>query len=185
MKSGAMVITFQPLQESHFPLLLKWLKMPHVKAWWDQDVHWTPELIKKKYGTYVQGFKRLNLPDHIVEKPMHAFVVYVNGEEIGYIQYYNAYDFPREQGYEIEGLPQNMASLDVFIGEEDYFGKGLGPTIMKQFLKEKVDPIYDACFVDPDTANIQAILVYEKAGFKKVKTVKDGRITWMVKEKPR
>jgi len=176
-------ITFIPLQQSHFPLLLKWLETPHVKAWWDQDVCWTSELIKEKYGTYVQEFKRLNLPDHIIEKPMHAFVVCVNGEEIGYIQYYNAYDFPREQGYEIEGLPQNMASLDVFIGEEDYFGKGLGPTIMKQFLKEKVDPFYDACFVDPDTINVQAIRAYEKAGFKKVKTVKEGTITWMVREK--
>ena len=99
-----------------------------------------------------------------------------------YIQYYDAYDFPREQGYEIEDLPQNMASLDVFIGEEDYFGKGLGPRIMEQFLREIVDPFYDACFVDPDTTNLQAIRAYEKAGFKTVKTVKEGTITWMVRE---
>jgi len=50
-----MKITFTPLQESHFPLLLKWLETPHVKAWWDKDIHWTPELIKKRYASYVQG----------------------------------------------------------------------------------------------------------------------------------
>src|SRR3990167_1701181 len=121
-----MRITFTPLQESHFPLLLHWLETPHVKAWWDQDVQWTPELIKKRFETYVQGFKRLALPDRVIKKPMHAFIVCVNGQEIGYIQYYNAYDFPREQGYEIEGLPQSMASLDVLIGEEAVIGKGWG-----------------------------------------------------------
>ncbi|MBY0292843.1 MAG: acetyltransferase, partial [Alphaproteobacteria bacterium] len=63
-------ITFIPLQEHHFPLLLKWLEVPHVKAWWDQNILWTSELIKEKYGAYVQGFKRLNLPGRIIEKPM-------------------------------------------------------------------------------------------------------------------
>ncbi|NBO24779.1 MAG: aminoglycoside adenylyltransferase, partial [Chlamydiae bacterium] len=30
-----MKITFAPLAESHFSLLLKWLESPHVKKWWD------------------------------------------------------------------------------------------------------------------------------------------------------
>jgi len=114
---------------------------------------------------------------------MHAFIVCVNGQEIGYIQYYNAYDFPREQGYEIEGLPQNMASLDVFVGEKEAMGKGWGPRVLNQFLEEHIFKDFDACFVDPDTANAQAIRAYEKAGFKKVKTVNEGTITWMVREK--
>jgi len=42
-----MIITFKPLQETHFPLLLKWLETPHVKQWWDEDVVWTLELIKE------------------------------------------------------------------------------------------------------------------------------------------
>jgi RimJ/RimL family protein N-acetyltransferase len=46
-----------------------------------------------------------------------------------------------------------------------------------------VDPHYKACFVDPDTANIKAIRTYEKAGFKKIKMVKEGTIMWMVREK--
>lgn len=40
-------LTFIPLQERHFPFLLKWLEMPHVKAWWDKDVKWNIDLIKK------------------------------------------------------------------------------------------------------------------------------------------
>ncbi|MBY0291775.1 MAG: acetyltransferase, partial [Alphaproteobacteria bacterium] len=137
---------------------------------------------KEKYGAYVQGFKRLNLPGRIIEKPMCAFIICVNGQKIGYIQYYNAYDFLREQGYEIEGLPKSMASLDVFIGEKDWISCGLGPFIIEDFLKEHIFKHFEAVFVDPDTANIQAIRAYQKAGFQKIKTVKEGTITWMVKE---
>ncbi len=60
--------------------------------------------------------------------------------------------------------------------------KGLGPLLLLQFLKEHIDPLYEACFVDPDTANVQAIRAYEKAGFKAVKTVNEGTITWMVRK---
>lgn len=52
-----MTITFEPLAESYFSLLLKWLEAPHVKAWWDWDVTWTPELIPEKFGSYVKGYQ--------------------------------------------------------------------------------------------------------------------------------
>lgn len=177
-----MTIKFQSLQESHFPLLLKWLETPHVKVWWNPEVEWTLELIENKYRNYVKGFKRLEFQGCVIEKPIHAFLICIDDKEVGYIQYYNVYDFRREQRYEIEGLPDSLAALDIFIGKEEFLGKGLGCRIIKQFLSEYVDPHYDACFVDPDTANIRAIRTYENAGFKKIKMVKDGRITWMLRE---
>lgn len=179
------MMTFLPLQEKHFPLLLEWLETPHVKAWWDQDVHWTMELVKEKYGCYVKEFKRLTLSDKIIEKPMHAFIMCVDGVEVGYIQYYSAYDFPREQGYELKGLPSSLASIDVFIGEASFIGKGFGPLLMEAFLDEHVFKEFEAVFVDPDTANLHAIRAYEKAGFQQVHTIKKGSITWMVKNSPR
>lgn len=178
-----MVIFFKPLQNAHFPLLLKWLESLHVKAWWDQDVHWASELIEKKYTSYVQGFKRLVLENRVIKKPIHAFIIHSDEKAVGYIQYYNAYDFPREQGYEIEGLPTSLASLDVFIGESEWIHQGLGPIMIDAFFREQVLTHFDACFVDPDPANTYAILAYEKAGFKKVKTIKDETIIEMVRMK--
>ena len=172
-------ITFEPLQDSHFPLLLRWLEAPHVKAWWDQDVHWNLELIKEKFGDCAKGYKL----EKGVQKPIQAYVIYGDDHPLGYIQLYNAYDFSREDQIPLEGLPASLAAIDIFIGEEEYVGKGLGSLIMRQFLKEYVDPSYDACFVDPDTANVQAIRACEKAGFEKVKTVKEGTVTWMVRTK--
>ena len=48
-----MTITFEPLNESHFPLLLKWLETPQVKKWWDQDVTYTMGLVKEKFGKLI------------------------------------------------------------------------------------------------------------------------------------
>jgi aminoglycoside 6'-N-acetyltransferase len=138
-------VTFERLQDSHFSLLLKWLEAPHVKAWWDQDVHWTLERIKEKYGDYGKGYKL----EKGVQKPFQAYVIYGDARPLGYIQLYNAYDFSREDQIPLEGFPESLATIDIFIGEEDYVGKGLGSRIMNQFLKEYVDPYYDTCFVDP------------------------------------
>ncbi len=40
-----MTIIFEPLHESHFSLLLKWLETGYVKKWWDQDTEYTPDLV--------------------------------------------------------------------------------------------------------------------------------------------
>ena len=74
-------------------------------------------------------------------------------------------------------------AIDIFIGEQDYLGIGYGSRTLRQFLEELVDPNYEACFVDPDTVNTQAIRAYERAGFKKIKTVKEGTITLMMRTK--
>jgi RimJ/RimL family protein N-acetyltransferase len=172
-----MALLFKPLQESHFPLLLKWLETPYVKAWWDKEIQWTPQLLEEKYGTYVQGY---NL-DQGVKKPLQAYVIYTDTRPIGYIQLYNPRDYLQEEL--LEDLSPSLAGLDFFIGEEDYLGRGLGLLILQQFLQEYVDPYYDACFVDPDKANIRAIRAYEKAGFKTVKTIQEGGIVWMIRKK--
>lgn len=180
-----MTITFVPLAESHFPLLLKWLETPHVKAWWDQDVHWTPDLIQEKFENYVKGYKSSKFRDQVIKKPTHAFIIVFDDTPIGYIQYYNKHDFPSEQGDETTELPLSCAGLDWYIGDYEFTGKGLGPKALSHFLESYVFPSFGSVFVDPDTANLAAIRAYEKAGFKLVKLVNKGTITWMLKEQPR
>src|SRR5438552_300020 len=143
-------ISFELLQTAHFPLLLKWLEIPHVKMWWDQDIKWTPKRIKEKYESYVQGYKM----EQGIKKPLHAYIVYQKANPIGYIQFYNAHKFST---LPLTELPHSLAALDFYIGEEDYLRKGLGTTILKQFLKDYVDPSYEACFVDPMATNLKAI----------------------------
>ena len=178
---------FAKLDYADFPLMLKWLKTAHVHRWWNPEITWTAELIQKRYGDYVNGYKRLTLSDGIVqkiiEKPVSAFIMMINDERIGYIQLYNAYDFPRAQGGVLRDLPKNLAAIDLFIGETQWTGKGIGPILITEFAEKNIFKDYDAVFVDPKIENIHAIKAYRKAGFKEVESYAETDVVWMVLEK--
>ncbi len=104
----------------------------------------------------------------IIEKPMYAFIINCDAVDIGYIQYYNRQDFPPEQGYDTSELPESCAAIDWYIGELNYVGKGVGSQALNIFLNKFVFKVYENAFVDPGIANVCAIRVYEKVGFKKI-----------------
>lgn len=155
-----MNINFVPLADSHFPLLLKWLEMPHVKLWWDQEIKWNLELIKQKYLSYIKGYKLQNNEP----KKIQAYIVEVNRTPVGYIQIYNAHDF--EQENLLINLLPNLAAIDFFLGEPEYLNKGIGILTLKTFLENFIDKKFSHILVDPDSKNIAAIKTYEKVGFK-------------------
>ena len=49
------------------------------------------------------------------QKPIQGFIIHNNRDPVGYIQIYNAYDFPRSNS--LLGLPENLGAFDIFIGE--------------------------------------------------------------------
>lgn len=75
-----MTITFKALHESDFPLLLKWLKAPHVKKWWDQDVIYTMGLVKEKFGKHIHGIAFSKNLSH----KTYAYIICVHEEMVGY-----------------------------------------------------------------------------------------------------
>ncbi|WP_232049297.1 acetyltransferase [Rickettsia asiatica] len=75
-----MNINFIPLSTSHFSFLLKWLEMPHVKLWWDEDIKWSLELIEQKYLSYVKGYKLENNDP----KNIQAYIIEADHTPIGY-----------------------------------------------------------------------------------------------------
>lgn len=158
----------------------------HVRmsALLNDNIHWTSANIQEKYGSYVQGYK-LVIGSHgakIYTAPIYAYIICFNEQPIGYIQYYNVHDFPREQGPSLSELPKSCAAIDWYIGEPDYIGQRIGPKALNQFLLEHVFLNFNAVFVDSETANTSAIRAYEKAGFKTLKLVDSGTITWMLRE---
>jgi len=173
-----MKISFKPLSVTDFENLLKWLQKTHVKKWWDADVNYTLELIQEKYGSYVDGYKKIGSE----RKPIKAFIIYFDDTPIGYIQYYNAYDF-RQCGYQLNNLPKALAAIDFFIGDENYLGKGVGSKSLELFLDSHVFTEFDYAFVDPALTNIFAIESYSKAGFKIVRSSSKEQIFLMLRDK--
>ena len=157
-------ISFQALQMDHVDKLYKWMQTPHVWRWWGEGKSCSRDDIIEKYTSFTQRYKK----DQDVNKPIFAFVICVDNCPIGYIQCYNAFDFPRE-GFEIGDLwkdhNKSLAAIDFYIGEPEYVGKGLGRNILEEFLKAHVFSRVEACLVDPDKNNNVAIKTYSKAGF--------------------
>jgi RimJ/RimL family protein N-acetyltransferase/quercetin dioxygenase-like cupin family protein len=168
-----MNLTFELLSTSHFPLMLEWLESPHIKKWWDQDISYTLDTVKEKYGDYIKGYKQAQGS----YKSIKAYIICTDSQPIGYIQLYNAYDFPRSK--RLSGLPENLGAFDIFIGDKNYLGKDIGSQAIKQFFHLYANH-YSYIFADPDLNNITAIKAYEKAGFKKVAEQKDTNEIWML-----
>lgn len=168
--------SFTPLTEEHFPMLLKWLSAPHVKFWWDKDMEWTLEKIETKYSSYTKGYKY----ESGQRRQINAYIICTGTILVGYVQFYNAYDFARPKP--LENLPLKLAAFDIFIGEEKYLNCGLGSIAINQFLADCLDTAYTHIFADPDVANITAIRAYEKVGFKEVARHLDVQEVWMLKE---
>lgn len=156
--SESPVIRFRPLALDDLDLMYRWLSAPHVQQWWS-DAR-TPEDIRAKYAPRIGG-----------KDATRSFTIRLDERPIGYIQFYRMADYPDYNRY--IGAPSDCAGVDLFIGEAELVGHGLGTRVMVAFLQSIVfaDPAIASCAICPDEANRRAIRVYEKAGFRHSKTV--------------
>ncbi|WP_332307620.1 GNAT family N-acetyltransferase [Cytobacillus praedii] len=89
--------------------------------------------------------------------------------KIGYIQYYRLGQETRHE-YGYEGNRETIYGIDQFIGEPNYWNKGIGSLLvqsMVNFLIEQKQA--DMVVMDPQIKNERAIHCYEKCGFSKIK----------------
>jgi aminoglycoside 6'-N-acetyltransferase len=168
MKTGK--IAFRLLEEKDLPLMHKWLNTPHVSEWWSLDGNHHPSFdeVSQHFSPRIEG-----------KDPVDVYLIIYDEKPIGMIQSCKLDDYPAEKAN--FGLDQNCAGIDIFIGEEDYIHRGLGCSIIREFVKNVVFEKYDVdcCIVDPSVENEIAIKAYKKAGFKYLKTV------WYEKDRQR
>ena len=163
------LISFRPLRRSDFPLLHGWLNAEHVRSGWYAPGTYPPggyslAALNQDYGDSADG-----------HGPVAAFIVGYGDDRVGYVQSYRVADFLDYAGPFADD-PADAAtatSLDLFIGDAAYIGRGLGPLILRRFLHDVAFRPSDAqsVIINPDPANASAIRAYEKAGFRHVKTV--------------
>ncbi len=153
-------ITFRKLTEEDLHLMHIWLNEPHVHDWYDKDKQNTLEEVKNRYSPKIQG-----------NQPTDCYIVLYDKNPLGYIQTYKVNDWPEFGDY--VGYDDKTASVDLFIGESDFMGRGLGSLMLHKFVTEVVfaAPNVDTCIIGPEPDNKRAIHVYEKAGFKYIKTI--------------
>ena len=156
-------IKFKKLELADLTLLHVWLNKPHVHEFYDKDKENTIENIEKRYAPKIRG-----------EKPTDCYLVFYENIPVGYIQKYFVNDWPELVDY--LDYDDTVVSVDLFIGDIDFMGKGFGHLMLSEFLKQVVfiNPKVTKCMIGPEPGNTRAIRVYEKAGFKHVLTLRIG-----------
>ena len=144
--------TFRPLERSDFPLLQRWLAEPHVDAWWHQKLDL--DGLERRYGPYIDG-----------TAPAYGFVIQQDVRPIGFTQWYRWADYP-DYAAPVNAGPQS-AGIDLFIGELDMIGLGIGPRVIREFVHGIVfaDSRMTSVIADPAVENLQSVRAFEKAGF--------------------
>lgn len=151
--SESIEIYFEPLNVSHFSLVLRWFNEPHVQSFYSLR-SWMYDEVYSKLLPYVRG-----------ENQMSSFIIYFEKRPIGYIQSYPVKDHPWENQDLSEKIIQDAAGFDLFVGEQNYLRRGLGFQIIENFLEKHIWPKYRYCLVDPDVRNEASIRLFQKSGF--------------------
>jgi aminoglycoside 6'-N-acetyltransferase len=151
-------ISFRPLGRSDFPLLRKWLAEEHVRIWWNE--RFDIASLEAKYGPCIDG-----------SEPVYVYLILHEAVPIGWIQWYRWRDFP-EHSVQL-GAGYTSAGIDLAIGEIEMTGRGLGPTVIREFGMNYIFTNTDvsAIVADPAASNLHSISAFKKAGFTIARTV--------------
>lgn len=147
-------LRIRDLQDEDFPLMLKWLTDDRVLEFYGgRDKKYTLETLKEHYTE--------SWEDEVIR-----VIIEYQGKPIGYGQIYKIYDELYED-YHYPKTNEVVYGMDQFIGEVDYWSKGIGTKYTKMifdFLKRERNAA--AVILDPHQNNPRAIRSYQKAGFR-------------------
>lgn len=145
-------------------ILLKWMTDIRVLEFYEgRDKRYTEELIYE---------------DFFEEDDAAAIKVILEYDRkpIGYGQIYVVTGELYEE-YEYENRNETVYGIDQFIGEPDYWSRGIGTEylgLVLKFLRQEKHA--DAVIMDPHQDNIRAIKCYQKVGFRIIKSLPEHEL---------
>jgi aminoglycoside 6'-N-acetyltransferase len=152
-------IHFRSLSLDDLELMQRWLNDDFVARWWPG---WPRlEQVRAKYA-----------PRIAASDPTKCFIIELDGRPIGFIQCYrDVADSPQLRAVLDE--PERAAGIDLFLGDRVDAYRGLGPRIIRNFLRREVFvvPSTNLCLIDPAQNNFAAIRAYKKVGFHHIGTI--------------
>ena len=146
-------IAVRDLEERDVPVMVRWLSDPRVLDYWEgRDHPFDEQMVRETF---------LNPEDTDVV----CCIAEQNDVPIAYIQFYS--DEQELYGYAEE---LTFFGIDLFIGEPELWGQGIGTRLISGMVKYLFDEFHaDILAIDPHVDNARAIRSYEKAGFRKVR----------------
>ncbi|MBO4887199.1 MAG: GNAT family N-acetyltransferase [Firmicutes bacterium] len=151
-------ISVRDFEEGDLPLMLKWLTDDRVLEYYEgRDVRFTMDTLAAHYLEELPlGFRVILEFDHI---PIGYGQAYRLSGEL-----FDEYDYP-DNG-------RIVYAMDQFIGEPEYWNKGIGSSFLKMMADHlKKAKAADVILLDPHKNNDRVIRAYEKAGFRIIKSL--------------
>jgi RimJ/RimL family protein N-acetyltransferase len=153
-------VGFRPLATDNLPLLYDWLGREHVRRWWGELGGYDEAVAE--YLDAIEG-----------RDPADVYAIELRDQAVGFVQTYLHADYPVFATLVDAG--DEVAGLDLLLGEERLTGSGLGTYVIRAFASAIVFARAEtkACVADPDVRNLASIRAFEKAGFKRVRDYHD------------
>jgi aminoglycoside 6'-N-acetyltransferase len=153
---GDLVIRRMRDHPDDYDRIVAWRNSPHVREWWDpDDLPLTQAAAAAELG-----------PGNGDDSTMSC-IIELAGQPVGFVQFY---PWDVEQTY-LEGrglsLPEGSWGLDIFIGERELVGKGVGSRTVRllcdHLFAERGAP---AVALITETGNARAQAAYARAGMR-------------------
>lgn len=157
-------IRIRDLCDDDYLLMYKWLTDDRVLEFYGgRDKNYTYESLKNHYNDKIN-------------KGISCVIIEYQGKPIGYGQFYKIVDELFDE-FNYEKTDNIVYGMDQFIGEVNYWNKGIGSKYIKMILsylkKEKGATVV---ILDPHKNNLRAIKSYEKVGFKIIKDLPEHEL---------
>lgn len=164
-----MRVTLRPMTECDLAMLHDWLNRPHIVEWWGGE---RPSLqqVQEQYH-----------PRALARERVMPYIGLLGTQPFAYAQTYVA--LGAGNGWWEDEVDPGVRGIDQSIADAALLGMGLG-TRLVQVLVERLfgDPQVSKVQTDPAPHNLRAIRCYEKAGFRRVRTIAtpDGPAVYML-----
>jgi aminoglycoside 6'-N-acetyltransferase len=147
---------FRPLVAGDLQLLHEWLRREHVQRWWREG-----ETYDEVEATY--------LPAILGVDPTDNYLILVDERPVGMIQTYLVADHADYDA--ILQVGPGVAGVDLFIGELELTGRGVGTEVLRRFVRDVVfaRPGTTACVAGVEPGNAASLGAFAKAGFHPVR----------------
>lgn len=148
-----MDVAFVPVSDQDTEMLLGWLATPEVRKWWG-DPEAELKLIKNSKGSGTGD--------------ADCYIVKIDNTPTGFIQSWDPDKLDEKWLLEepwLRDVQSGALGIDIFIGEPNMIGKGVGSRIISEFCKKLFSDGANRLLIDPDAKNERAIRAYAKVGF--------------------
>lgn len=163
MSTIALNLNFKSADEAHRDLIHRWLKQDYIAEWiHGAGLQSTLSGLEKwiDYPALNKTVDRaLTLTQHWIGYDGETPFVYLLTSNV---------DKHSDSVYARHATQTGSAiTLDIFMGNTNYLGKGIAATTIQTFLSDHFSDVTEI-FIDPEKTNTKAVHVYQKAGFSMV-----------------